>query len=256
MIPDDLESRVNAAYHSALALVTILKNSPEDPEGYVWLRLAAVDASRHALGVARWWIGQSPSWDPQAVSALEGIVRLGQRLTCLAAAAAQVLWNAKDFQSAVADNWSAVQQAVKDHYKPVANGILEAALRHEVRETCGREPFYLPRLLPSDAGWLDQELTALELVLPGPKPSCPVTLTKNQTKILAALQEAALRQAGSQRLFQVDLAAATDLDPKTVRTHLAELRKLGLVTRPKGDRGGETITDLGIEYLPKKSMLS
>jgi hypothetical protein len=161
----DPEALIRDAFHAALALIQVLKDAPPaDPEGYALVHRATVAALEIVQKAAPYWRGQAPDWAPDAASALGGIVRLGQRLTCLAAAAVSQMWDHPDLQEAITSNWPAVQRAVAQHYRPVPCGVLESALQREARETAERPPCPVLSLLPNDGGFLDQQLTAYELL--------------------------------------------------------------------------------------------
>jgi hypothetical protein len=165
MTPTGREARVAEAYQAALVLVYILKNAPPaSPEGYADLRLAALRATVKARDAAPFWVGQPPEWSPEAVSVLEAIVFLGRRLTCLAAAAARVQWNAEDFREAITREWEAVQRAVAEHFKPVSAGTLEGGLLREVRDTAERPVNPIARPQWSDGGWLGEMINAYDLL--------------------------------------------------------------------------------------------
>jgi hypothetical protein len=160
------EALVRDAFHFALALVHLLKDTPPaNPEGYVLLRTTTVSALEAMQKAAPYWRGLAPDWAPRTASALEGIVWLGQRLTCLAAAAAdQALWCDDDLQEAISRSWPAVQRFVAQHYKPAPFGQLESDLQREARETAERPLSPVLVLRPKDGGFLNVYLDVLELL--------------------------------------------------------------------------------------------
>lgn len=66
-----------------------------------------------------------------------------------------------------------------------------------------------------------------------------------ELEILKALENATTLQS------QYDLASTTKIGRKTIGTRLGKLRKAGFTERPKGDKNGERITDMGREALRK-----
>jgi hypothetical protein len=68
-------------------------------------------------------------------------------------------------------------------------------------------------------------------------------LDSEDLAILRALKKAGALQS------QYDLETVTHLSRKTIGNRLQKLREVGLTHRPKGERGGEGITELGLKRL-------
>lgn len=68
----------------------------------------------------------------------------------------------------------------------------------------------------------------------------PEALTKQQIDVLTALAE-----HPHQTMLQVEIAGASGYSKHATRSCLAGLRRMGLVERPHGSRGGEAVTPRG-----------
>lgn len=93
------------------------------------------------------------------------------------------------------------------------------------------------------ADWWTGQLADLA---PAESPIPQIQLKEGEWQILHVL-----RKSAHKATFQDELAAHTRLSRWTLSHYLERLRSMNLVHRPRGDRGGESLTDAGRRFIDK-----
>jgi len=121
---DSRDSDIAAAVETGTLLCEFIKsawkaNSRQDARAaFENLREGVKLTMKREMNVAHFWLEPAPSWDSQAASLLDALCRLGRRLVCHAAAAANCPWNDPNFPDKVAQAWEGVRHFVAEGYSP------------------------------------------------------------------------------------------------------------------------------------------